>query len=98
MFSLILDSIRLSVVRFFVFLISQEDKCPSGCQLEGLIDAADENVHKRLRKICERIQQTEDIASSAMRDSVKFYGSQRKTIVQTYSMLNMGLSFYYLPI
>lgn len=61
-----------------------EDKCPSGCQLEGLIDAADDNVHKRLRKICERIQQTEDITSSVMRESVQFYGSQRKTIIQTY--------------
>ncbi|KAI7810477.1 putative fibrinogen alpha chain-like [Triplophysa rosa] len=61
-----------------------EDKCPSGCQLESLIDAADENVHKRLRKICERIQQTEDIASSVMQESVQFYESQRKTIIQTY--------------
>lgn len=71
-----------------MFVVLQEDKCPSGCQLEGLIDAVDENVHKRLRKICEKIQQTEDIGSSLMRESVRFYGSQRKAVIQTYSRFN----------
>lgn len=79
---------------FSVFVVSQEDKCPSGCQMEGLIDAADENVHKRLRKICESIQQTEDIVSSVMRESAQFYGSQRKTIIQTYSRLNLVLFIF----
>ncbi|XP_048053808.1 fibrinogen alpha chain [Megalobrama amblycephala] len=62
----------------------REDKCPSGCQLEGLINMADEDIRKRLRNICERIQQNQDITSSVMQKSVQFYGSQRKTIIQTY--------------
>lgn len=47
---------------------------------------ADEDIRKRLRNICERIQQNQDITSSVMQKSVQFYGSQRKTIIQTYSM------------
>ncbi|KAK7162141.1 hypothetical protein R3I94_004706 [Phoxinus phoxinus] len=60
------------------------DKCPSGCQLEGLINVADENIRKRLRNICGRIQQNQDITSSVMQTSVQLYGSQRKAIIQTY--------------
>ncbi|XP_073805459.1 fibrinogen alpha chain [Danio rerio] len=61
-----------------------EDKCPSGCRLEGLIIVADEDIYKRLRKTCEKIQQHQDAISLVMQKSVKFYECQRKTIVQTY--------------
>ncbi|XP_058630782.1 fibrinogen alpha chain [Onychostoma macrolepis] len=62
----------------------REDKCPSGCLLEGLINLADEDIRKRLRNICERIQESQDVTSSVMQKSVQFYGSQRKAIIQTY--------------
>uniref|UniRef100_A0A9J8AS95 Fibrinogen alpha chain n=3 Tax=Cyprinus carpio TaxID=7962 RepID=A0A9J8AS95_CYPCA len=62
----------------------REDKCPSGCHLEGLINLADEDIRKRLRNICERIQENQDVTSSVMQKSVQFYGSQRKAIIQTY--------------
>lgn len=71
---------------FVCFFFLQEDKCPSGCRLEGLINVADEDIRKRLRNICERIQQNQDFTSSVMQKSVQFYGSRRKTIIQTYSM------------
>ncbi len=74
---------------FTGFFSLQEDKCPSGCHLEGLINLADEDILKRLRNICERIQENQDVTSSVMQKSVQFYGSQRKAIIQTYSMLNI---------
>ncbi|XP_051559262.1 fibrinogen alpha chain [Myxocyprinus asiaticus] len=60
------------------------DKCPSGCRLEGFIDMADEDIQKRLRKICARIQHNQDITSSVMQNIVQYYWSQRKTIIQTF--------------
>ncbi|XP_073722279.1 fibrinogen alpha chain isoform X2 [Misgurnus anguillicaudatus] len=61
-----------------------EAKCPSGCRLEGLIDAADENIHKRVKNICEMIQQNESVSSLVNRELVQFYGSRRKKYIQTY--------------
>ncbi|XP_065110387.1 fibrinogen alpha chain [Paramisgurnus dabryanus] len=61
-----------------------EDKCPSGCRLEGLVDAANENIHKRVKNICKRIQQNEAVSSLVMQETVQFYGSRRKKYIQTY--------------
>ncbi|XP_017572910.1 fibrinogen alpha chain [Pygocentrus nattereri] len=62
----------------------EENKCPSGCRLQGLIDKEEDNIYARLSKICEKIHQCKSTTLSTMLKSAQFYEAQRKIIITTY--------------
>ncbi|XP_066505319.1 fibrinogen alpha chain [Hoplias malabaricus] len=62
----------------------EENKCPSGCRLQGLLDKVDEDILESINSICDKVHQYMSATSSAMLNSAQFYEAQRKIIVKTY--------------
>ncbi|KAI4891320.1 hypothetical protein NFI96_033522, partial [Prochilodus magdalenae] len=68
----------------FHVLRLQENKCPSGCRLQGLIDKEEEGIYERLSNICDKAERLKGTTSSTMLTSAQFYEAKRKRIVKTY--------------
>ncbi|XP_048091973.1 fibrinogen alpha chain [Alosa alosa] len=60
------------------------DKCPSGCRLDGLIDATETDFHRRLGQVCSQAQTYQSAISSAMLMTTAIYYTHRKIIVKNY--------------
>lgn len=60
------------------------EKCPSGCRLEGLIDATETDFDRRLGQVCSRAHAYQSAISSAMLVNTAIYYAHRKIIVKNH--------------
>ncbi|XP_018611790.2 fibrinogen alpha chain [Scleropages formosus] len=61
-----------------------KSRCPSGCTVQGLLDAAERSVSQRISKICERIIEDENALNRTLLLTKELYYDQRRTIVKHY--------------
>ncbi|KAI1883683.1 hypothetical protein AGOR_G00234080 [Albula goreensis] len=59
-------------------------KCPSGCRLQGDIDATEQSILKRFGQICDRAKDAEHQAKNTMLMTKLLYFGNRKIIVKNY--------------
>ncbi|XP_067435728.1 fibrinogen alpha chain [Thunnus thynnus] len=69
-------------------LCSDDDwdfKCPSGCRLQGLILQNENEVEKKLRKVCKTAKMYEDAAEKSMMTMTNIYNYNRRVLVNRHT-------------
>ncbi|XP_076019059.1 uncharacterized protein LOC143010568 isoform X1 [Genypterus blacodes] len=68
-------------------LCSDDDwlsKCPSGCRLLGAISQVEDEVERKLTKVCQRLKTYKDAADTSMTALAGIYNANRRVIVNVY--------------
>ncbi|XP_076580936.1 uncharacterized protein LOC143316958 isoform X2 [Chaetodon auriga] len=69
-------------------LCSDDDwvsKCPSGCRLQGLISQMEQELEKKMWKLCKTLQVYEDTTETSMKAMTHVYNNNRRVIVSRYA-------------
>ncbi|KAL4618127.1 fibrinogen alpha chain-like [Arapaima gigas] len=61
-----------------------KSSCPSGCTVQGLLDATERSFLQRVNKICEKTVEEENSLNRSMLLTKELYNNQRRSIVKHY--------------